>query len=462
VVEGDLKLIATPRPELYDLKTDPGERTNLAESRPDDVARLRAKLDGLHANPPSAAAAESDADTLEALAALGYVTGASGGIDPFSLPDPKDFPGLVGGSQRIDRIVDRGDVEEALELVDELLEQKPDAFEIRGRKVRLLDKLGRHDLAREFVEETAKIFPDDPRIWTQLATSAMEAQQWGRAVEHAGRALALDPKSRSAREITVGAQLRLGQDQDAITAGEAWMSEDARNYGLAATLGRYWLYHQDYPKAERYLRIAISGPNPRRGARVELAALAVAANARDQAYELLKDEVRDYPRHLTAQRALSRMYAEDGQYLMQKDAAEAVAGLAPREPFAQLDYAQCMFNLGDYRSARRILDGAMAMAPDDPDLLLLHANLLAKEGKKDEGYAVFQRANGLNEARIAAKKASAPTDTSAAAKAGRPGVGGMASPPDAAGKPPAASSGAAANTVAAPTKVAPATPEKQP
>jgi arylsulfatase A-like enzyme len=45
--EGDLKLLAFPetsRVELYDLRTDLGEATNLAERRPDDTRRLLEKL----------------------------------------------------------------------------------------------------------------------------------------------------------------------------------------------------------------------------------------------------------------------------------------------------------------------------------------------------------------------------------------------------------------------------------
>jgi arylsulfatase A-like enzyme len=43
--EGPLKLITSKRgTELYDLKADPGERHNLAATRPKDVARLQAML----------------------------------------------------------------------------------------------------------------------------------------------------------------------------------------------------------------------------------------------------------------------------------------------------------------------------------------------------------------------------------------------------------------------------------
>lgn len=405
VLDGTWKLIATPKPELYDLSTDPGELTNLAAANPEKVASLRAKLDALGATPPGKTG-EVDAATMEALASLGYVTGSSGGIDPFSLPDVKDFPDFIKKSEGLARLAG-GDQKLILASLDELLAQKPDAFDLRSRKMRLLFQAGKAELAKSFAEETAALFPDDARVWVQLATTAAQETQWARVVEMATKALSLEPKSKTARELSVDAQLRLGKAEAAIPAGVAWMAEDPANYGLAAVLGRYFLTQQDYAKAERYLRMATAGPNPKRGARVQLAALAVAADARHDAYKLLESEVKEYPRNVLAHRALSRLYADDGRWLDQKTSAEAVVTLLPLEPLAYLDLAQCSFNLGDYDSARRTLDLGLTMASDDPDLLLLHANLLAKEGKKDEGKAVFDRASTLHKTRAAERAAAA-------------------------------------------------------
>lgn len=94
---GRFKLIAAPRPELYDLDTDPGEEHNLYQSRPALAAtlagRLRAREQHAQERAPSDRAIDPDARAR--LAAVGYVGGSSDiGRPGTELPDPKDNIGL--------------------------------------------------------------------------------------------------------------------------------------------------------------------------------------------------------------------------------------------------------------------------------------------------------------------------------------------------------------------------------
>jgi arylsulfatase A-like enzyme len=93
---GRFKLIDAPRPELYDLLTDPGELHNLAAGRPATAARIARELSALTRRLSSAAGAadrvQPTAETIAQLNALGYV--ATGPATPHRgqdvLPDPKD------------------------------------------------------------------------------------------------------------------------------------------------------------------------------------------------------------------------------------------------------------------------------------------------------------------------------------------------------------------------------------
>ena len=73
------KLIQAPRPELFDLARGPGEETNVFDRNPAVASRMEARLDRLmpetSLDAPAPEAADLDQETLERLAALGYVGG---------------------------------------------------------------------------------------------------------------------------------------------------------------------------------------------------------------------------------------------------------------------------------------------------------------------------------------------------------------------------------------------------
>ena len=72
----------------------------------------------------------------------------------------------------------------------------------------------------------------------------------------------------------------------------------------------------------------------------------------------------------------------------------------PPRPKIRYFAAQSLFNIQNYEKAREILDPALKLKPQIADVLLLHANLLAKEGKREEGLLVFQQAKALKEAEV--------------------------------------------------------------
>ena len=92
--EGRWKFILAPKPELYDLSSDPGELHNVIDAEPARARALRTGLDRhLAEDSPAAArktsAVEVPADLVEKLGALGYVSGGSS-PDRASGADPKD------------------------------------------------------------------------------------------------------------------------------------------------------------------------------------------------------------------------------------------------------------------------------------------------------------------------------------------------------------------------------------
>ena len=94
---GEWKYIAAPKPELYDLRTDPGEQKNLIGERAAVAARLAAEIERLktaRAPRPPAPVARPDPAAMERLQALGYV----GTLAPVSAG--------AGGDNPLDRVAE--------------------------------------------------------------------------------------------------------------------------------------------------------------------------------------------------------------------------------------------------------------------------------------------------------------------------------------------------------------------
>jgi choline-sulfatase len=131
--DGSYKYIEAPRPELYDLASDPGETRNLAEREPDRVRRMRSALRALVEGFPKnlSSRLQPDPATIERLRSLGYAGSSRGtasrGLDePTSdLPDPKDRLHLWTRLEEIILARGAGKLDEAAASARDVLAEDP-------------------------------------------------------------------------------------------------------------------------------------------------------------------------------------------------------------------------------------------------------------------------------------------------------------------------------------------------
>jgi len=126
VVRGRMKYIQSPRPELYDLGTDPNERRDLASDRPDTVADLDRRLSEIRKGDEAfgGEAVVLSSDEEAALLALGYVSG-SPGEDAGNQRNPADAMHLAPIHQQALEAKARGDLERAAKLFEQELVEDP-------------------------------------------------------------------------------------------------------------------------------------------------------------------------------------------------------------------------------------------------------------------------------------------------------------------------------------------------
>jgi tetratricopeptide (TPR) repeat protein len=187
------KLVAAPRPELYDLARDAGETRNLLDpattavgASRDRARALREEMRRLEALPVESSAVLDDPEAMARLQALGYL-GAGGGdaTPPQGLPDPKDRLEARDELLAADAAVRAGRLEEGLARFDRVLAVEPrNRFATLRSGIALL-KAGRLEAAVARLEVAVGADPGRAEArfaladaWTRLGRHAQALPQW--------------------------------------------------------------------------------------------------------------------------------------------------------------------------------------------------------------------------------------------------------------------------------------------
>ncbi|HMB71727.1 MAG TPA: sulfatase [bacterium] len=237
----DAKYIWAPHPELYDLRRDPGETNNLAETDParaeamqsELLAAMRTILEETH---PVSETTELDEETAARLRSLGYASGGEG--------------------------AGRGTLEEELALrghdPKDLVDVSMAAREIENGFL----ENGERKLQRFFA--TARRPEDDPRmtrLWAAAHLNAaklrFDARDFAGAADHYGAAVAIDPEYAQARWRWIYALNLAGRADVAAMEGAALL----KAYPLAS-------------RVRLHTGLALALQDRRRDARAELEAVA--------------------------------------------------------------------------------------------------------------------------------------------------------------------------------------------
>jgi arylsulfatase A-like enzyme/Flp pilus assembly protein TadD len=220
------RLIRAPRDELYDIQQDPGERTSIADARPQARTAMRRALDALIADAPVNAPSAVSAEDRQKLAALGYVgtqSGTSLQLPGDTLPDPKDKVAVLQKYRRANLLAGERRDAEAVALYRELLRDEPamtDAW------LQLAALYGRGGFAAEEVAAHKAVIGRDPKNPAALIGAASALLRLGRVDEaraHAELAAAVAPAP--AHELL--ARIALGRGEFEIARREAQLAEQA-------------------------------------------------------------------------------------------------------------------------------------------------------------------------------------------------------------------------------------------
>lgn len=227
------KFIEAPRPELYDLRADPGELANHYErSSSPTVQKFRGMLAEVKAK-ASAPAGPQSADSRgspgsdDALKALGYQgqSGAARATPPETsgLPDPKD------------KIEEQNLLHRAMLASDD----------------------NRSDEARQALEKVLQLDPKSPTALRQLGELELHAGVYAPAAEHLKQAREVRPDDSTAAFYEGQAREKTGDFAGARDALEASLKLTPGQFPARLLLGQVYLSLKDLKNAEDQFEAAL-------------------------------------------------------------------------------------------------------------------------------------------------------------------------------------------------------------
>jgi arylsulfatase A-like enzyme/Flp pilus assembly protein TadD len=226
--EGRFKYIQAPRPELYDLRDDPGERLNLVDAQPARAEALRAGLARALEAERSASASRPAAgesvppELLERLGALGYLGAGAPGASASTGADPKD---KIDEFKLLNRLVREGllrlrekDYAASAERLGELLRRGVDSFEAHYYRARALVGLKRWREAEEHFARAAQLLPAFGAAHLGLADARLARGDRSGALEALRTGRTATPQDARVAEREAQVLRRLGRREEAARA----------------------------------------------------------------------------------------------------------------------------------------------------------------------------------------------------------------------------------------------------
>jgi arylsulfatase A-like enzyme/tetratricopeptide (TPR) repeat protein len=333
---GGWKYIEAPRPELYDLTRDPGERTNLFAREGPRARSLRSRLlDALGGSPESAvvgvASPALDADTLRRLASLGYVSGSGGGSG-------------------------RGDPKDAIA-----------EFQAYTRRVRgAFDAYDRNDLPSAILQFQAAIATGHAGfdVYYYLGSAHLRQGRPAQAVDPLRTAIQKLPTYAPAYLDLARAHLALGQRDAAAAVLRDGLSRDPDNFHFHSYLGFIARAGGDLVSAKAEYEHARALDPRDFDVRMNLSSVYRDAGNAAGALDEVDAALALHPDQADAHNQRGMLLGGAGRFADAAAAFDRASSLAPGNPQFWFNLGLARYRTGDRQSSAQALRRALRIKPD--------------------------------------------------------------------------------------------------
>jgi tetratricopeptide (TPR) repeat protein len=388
VRRGPWELIEGRRHELFNLDRDPRELVDLADRQSREVEDLLETLDRINAEgeePEGGADARiqmsrSERENLEALGYLGTETMPRS--DP---PDPRDLVGAHRHMERARQLASVGQLEEAVQELDSMLDLDPDNLSALSTRADFLMQGGRLDAAETTLERLLVVDPSNANAYVMMAGLELQRGNPERALLVArtgkdARGAFNNLTVLEARALTVLG--RRGEAEDLLDRALAEVPDDAdlltSRAGLHSSRGAL-------ARAEDMLRQAVAIDAFHLQARLRLTELLERGGRLEEAAEVLEDLLKANPGQPDALAALGRVRLVDPQAA--RPYLEEAVRLNPGRFEPLFNLGLCLLRLGQPEKGEASLRRALDLRPGHPLCRNNLAIALTMQGRLDEAEA---------------------------------------------------------------------------
>jgi arylsulfatase A-like enzyme/predicted negative regulator of RcsB-dependent stress response len=350
LIEGDNHFIRAPKPELYDLAADPGEKSNQYPANRRVYTAMRQAIEPLVKK--AAAPAAVDPEEAAKLAALGYLgSGAAADVEG-ELPDPKDKIDTLRQIRVAFTLQRDRRYEEALNVVDELLADNARMMDLWDLKSKILERLGRFPEAIEAGKQALRLSPNSTHLAIAIANLYIELKDPAQAEAHAHLALKSEPGR--AHEVLARVWLLRGDLAKAEEEARISLADKTDRVTSLMTLARIEKERGRFEAAIRYLDDALGAVKGKRAV-TKLHFMrgdVLARLGRDaEAEKEFKEEIEWFPEDPQPYKNLIVLYALQGR---NREATQLVFDLIKESPTppAYLAVAETLRVIGDDRGSR--------------------------------------------------------------------------------------------------------------
>ncbi|MGD0793378.1 MAG: sulfatase-like hydrolase/transferase [Terriglobales bacterium] len=221
---GKYLYIRAPKPELYDLTTDPGAAHNLAQSSKATLDTMAAQLDNFDrhfSGEAGKSSAELSSSEMQKLASLGYVglQKSSGSAAAVAGTDPKDK--IATANKVIEAALDRDQskpdlaIARAIAALDRVVSADPNLYLAQYTLGAALARKGQYAEAVKHLHKAIELQPDSAWAHYEIGATLLKTGDFKTAIVHLEIATGRLPAFAPAHAALAQAYERVGRNDDA-------------------------------------------------------------------------------------------------------------------------------------------------------------------------------------------------------------------------------------------------------